>query len=96
MVWLVAGVQTVLLGAVHSHEPARPAARQIFSYKWGAAGWGENHILMFDRRALKTPQKATLDCLSKLLRLPSYRRLAPKFQHSLSAVTLGLYLGGSV
>ncbi len=26
----------------------------------------------------------------------SYRRLAPKFQHSLSAVTLGIYLGGSV
>ncbi len=34
-------VQTVLLGAVHSHVLARPAARHIFSYKWGAAGWGE-------------------------------------------------------
>jgi hypothetical protein len=32
-------VQTVL--AVHSHVPGRPAARQIFSYRWGAAGWGE-------------------------------------------------------
>jgi hypothetical protein len=24
----------VLLGAAHSHVPARLAARQIFSYKW--------------------------------------------------------------
>ncbi len=30
-------LQIVLLGAVHSHLPAR----QIFGYKWGAAGWGE-------------------------------------------------------
>ncbi len=28
-------------GAVCSHVPAQPAARQSFSYKWGAAGWGE-------------------------------------------------------
>jgi hypothetical protein len=33
--------QTVLLGGVRSHVPARPAARQSFSYKWGAEGWGE-------------------------------------------------------
>ncbi len=36
--------RTVLLGAVHSvhsHVPARPAARKSFSYKWVAAGWGE-------------------------------------------------------
>jgi hypothetical protein len=32
--------QTMLLGAVH-HVLARPAARQSFRYKWGAAGWGE-------------------------------------------------------
>ncbi len=39
--WTDSGIiQTVLLGAVHSHVPARPAARQIFSYRWGAAGWG--------------------------------------------------------
>jgi hypothetical protein len=34
-------VQTMLLAAVYSHVPAKPAARPIFSYKWGAAGWGE-------------------------------------------------------
>ncbi len=34
-------VQTMLLGAARSHVLARPAARQIFSYKWGAADWGE-------------------------------------------------------
>jgi hypothetical protein len=33
-------VQNVLFGAVYSHVPARQTARQIFSYKWGAAGWG--------------------------------------------------------
>jgi hypothetical protein len=41
--------QTVLLGAVqcivHSHVPAPPAAWQIFSYKWGAAGWGEQQYV---------------------------------------------------
>jgi hypothetical protein len=31
----------VLLWAVRSHVPARPAANQSFSYKWGAAGWGQ-------------------------------------------------------
>jgi hypothetical protein len=34
-------VQTLLFGAVHYHVLAWPAARQIFCYKWGAAGWGE-------------------------------------------------------
>jgi hypothetical protein len=34
-------IQTLLLGAVHSCVPSRLAARQIFSYKWEAAGWGE-------------------------------------------------------
>ncbi len=38
-------VQTVLAGAVHSHVPTPPAGWQIFSYKWGAAGWGEQHTL---------------------------------------------------
>jgi hypothetical protein len=35
---------TVLVGAVGSHVPARPAARQSFSLKWGAAGWGEQYV----------------------------------------------------
>ena len=34
----------------------------------------------------------TLDSLHTLLWFVSYRTLAPKFQHSLSAVTLGIYL----
>ncbi len=54
-------VQSVLLGAVHSHVPARSAARQIFCYKWGAVGWREKLMFMFDWSALMTPQKAILD-----------------------------------
>ncbi len=53
-------VQTVLLGAVDFYVRARPAVRQIFSYKWGAAGWGEKHMFMFDWSALRIPQKASL------------------------------------
>jgi hypothetical protein len=41
-----------------------------------------------------TPQKATLDSLLAFSWFQSYRRLAPKFQHSLSSFTLGIYLGG--
>jgi hypothetical protein len=52
-------IQTVLLGSVHSLVPARPAARLSFSYKWGAAGWGDYLMFMFDWSALMTPQKAT-------------------------------------
>jgi len=40
------------------------------------------------------PQRATLDSFQTLLWFVSYRRLAPEFQHSLSAVTLGIYLSG--
>jgi hypothetical protein len=54
-------VQTVLLGAVCSHVRARPDARQSFRYNWGAAGWGEKYMFMFDWSALMTPLKATLD-----------------------------------
>jgi hypothetical protein len=54
-------------------------------------------MLMFDWSALIiiTPEKATLDTLHTLSRFVSYRSLAPKFQHSLSAVTLGIFHGGS-
>ncbi len=34
-------MQTVLLGAVHSHVTAQRAERPSFGCKWGAAGWGE-------------------------------------------------------
>ncbi len=74
----------------------RPAARQVFSYTWGAAGWGGWHMFMFDWSALMIPQKATLVCLLTLSWFVSYQRLTPKFQHSLSDVTLGIYLDGSV
>jgi hypothetical protein len=50
-------IQTVLLGAVCSHVPARPAARQGFSYKWEAAGWGKKYMCIFDWSALKTPRR---------------------------------------
>ncbi len=41
------------------------------------------------------PQKANLDSLRTLSWIISYWRLALIFQHSLSAVTRGIYLGGS-
>ncbi len=40
------------------------------------------------------PQKATLDSMRTLSWSVSYRHLSPQFQFSLSAVTLGIYLGG--
>ncbi len=54
-------VHTVFIKAVHSHVPARSAARQIFSGELQAGG--EQHMFMFDWSALMTPQKATLDSL---------------------------------
>ncbi len=42
------------------------------------------------------PQKANLDSLHTLSWIISYWRLALIFQHSLSAVTRGIYLGGSL
>ena len=57
-------VQTVLLGAVRSHVPARPAFRQSFTDKWGVVGWGKQNMFMFDWSALMTLQKATLDSVS--------------------------------
>jgi hypothetical protein len=50
---------------------------------------------MFDWIALITPKKATLDTMRTLSCFVSNRRLAPKFQHSLSAVTLGIYVSGA-
>jgi hypothetical protein len=41
-------VQTVLLGAVCSHVPARPTFRQSFTDKWGVVGWGKQKMFMFD------------------------------------------------
>jgi hypothetical protein len=46
---------------------------------------------MFEWSAM-TPQKDTLDSLYTLSEYVSYRLLTTKFQHSLSAVTLGIYL----
>jgi len=51
----------VVRGCTFSCTGPSRAAQQIFSYKWGAAGWGELHMFMFDWSALMTPQKATLD-----------------------------------
>jgi hypothetical protein len=47
---------------------------------------------------LLTPQKATLEsgqhAYILVIRIVSFRRLPLQFQFSLSAVTLGIYLGG--
>ncbi len=80
--------QTVVLWAVHSHVPAR----QIFSYKWGAAGWGKYCSICFDWSALMTPEGHPGQ-LAYIFRLVSYRLIVPKFQHYLSAVALGNFLG---
>ncbi len=49
---------------------------------------------MFDWIAPVTPRMATLDSLRTLLWFEFYQRLEPKFQPSLSAVTLGICLCG--
>ncbi len=46
---------------------------------------------MFDYSALMTRQKATMDCLRDSYPIDVSHL---KFQPSLSAVTLGIYLGG--
>jgi hypothetical protein len=43
-----------------------------------------------------TPKKATLDSLRTHSRFVSFQHIALKFQHSLSAVTLGIYLCGRI
>ncbi len=64
---------------------AQQAAKQRFSYKFidgeMQAGRNSTYMFMLDWSALMTPKEATLevDCL---------RDSYPKFQHSLSAVTL--------
>jgi hypothetical protein len=42
-----------------------------------------------------TSQKATLDSMSTVFLFVSCQRLSPQFQFSLSAVTLGIYLGAA-
>ncbi len=60
-------IQAVLLGAVRSHVPARPAARQS-SVKSGELQAGGNNIcLCLSGVALTPPQKATLDRFRTLL-----------------------------
>ncbi len=87
-------IHSVLLGAVHPHVPASPAARCRSSViSGGAAGWGDSICLCLTGVLLWHPQKATLDSLRTLLWFVSYWLLAPKFQHSLSAVILVIYLG---
>ncbi len=46
-----------VVGGVRSHVPARPAARQSFSCKWGAAGWGESMYLCLTGVLLWLPRR---------------------------------------
>ncbi len=68
-----------------THVPARPAAGQSFCYKWGAASWGEWHMFMFDSSALMAPRRPPWTANMH------FRYLYP-IVHSLSAVTLRIYL----
>ncbi len=83
--------QTVLLGAVpilmyrHGQLSDRSS---IISGELLAGG----NMFTIDWSAPEG-QKATLDSLRTLSRFLSCRPLAPKFQHSPSAVNLGIYLG---
>ncbi len=53
---------------------ARPAARQSFVYKWGAAGWGGIvYVYVWLRSALMTPQKATYNAKLKFLRMIKWK-----------------------
>ncbi len=57
----------VLLGVVCSHVPSRPAAKQRFSYKRGAAGWGGIAYVYVFLECSYDPQKATLDSMHTTL-----------------------------
>jgi hypothetical protein len=50
---------SVLLGAVRSHVlqwPGQlPGRASVISYKWGAAGWGEKYMFMFDGSCFTMP-----------------------------------------
>ncbi len=72
-----------------------PAARQVFSYKWGAVGWGEQHMLMFDCSALMTPRKPPWTaCVHVRDSYPiDVSQLNFNILCLLCAVTLGIYLG---
>ncbi len=85
-------VQTVLLGAVCSHVRARPAARQSFIYKWGAS----IYFCLTGLECSYDPLKGHPGQLAYTLWFVSYRHLSPKFQSSLSAVTLAPHLCGVI
>jgi hypothetical protein len=42
----------MLSGTVRSHVPAQPVSRQSFSFKWGAAGWGEKYTFFYSTGVL--------------------------------------------
>ncbi len=68
-----------------------PVSSSVISGELQAGG---NGIRLFDWSALMTLQNPPWTAC-KNFRV-SYRRLAPKFQHSLSAVTLGIILYGFI
>ncbi len=101
LAWLVAGcnklggrslwyrtdcgtVWTVLFGASHSHVPAQP----IFSYKWGAAGGGECWL----ECSYEPPEGHPVQLVYTFVICILSMSRTPKFQHFLSAVTLGISL----
>ncbi len=84
------GTGHTVLGAVRSHVPARPAARQSFQLKIGSCRLGVKvYVLCVTGVLLWPPEGHPGQPLSWF---GSYRRLSPKFQFSLSGFTLGIYL----
>ncbi len=51
-------------------------------------------VLLYDLQKATLVTVISLRTLSRFISYISYRRLAPKFQRPLSALTLGIYLGG--
>jgi hypothetical protein len=52
------------------------------------------YVVMFDWTALGPPKRPPPGQLAYTFVILIHRRLAPKYQHYLYAVTLGIYLGG--
>ncbi len=98
LAWLVAGRNTLegrryrtdcVVRATHSYVTAGQLPGRSSGISGELQAGGKSiRLCLTEVLLLWTPQTATLDSL----RILSNRCLAPKFQHSLTAVTLGIYL----
>ncbi len=86
---------SVLLNRLSKVNTSCGLARADLHLLVGKWSLGRDSACLCLTGALLRPQKASLDIMSSLYWFVSYRRLSPQFQFSLSAVTLGIYLGAA-